>query len=84
MVDAFLSIAVVAITNLVIGFVIGTKVTKHFMKFKDVEEEVTYCHGWQDGLYYALGEPTPDLFNIEVAQRCYKEYKVIKHGNVKH
>lgn len=80
----YLSVVVVAITNLIIGFFIGSTIAKRYMKFKDVEEEITYCHGWQDGLYYALGEPAPDLFNIEIAQRCYQEYKVIKHGNVKH
>lgn len=83
MIASFLAMLLVAVTNLVIGFFLGNRVTKHAVKLNQFEEEMTYCHGWQDGLYYALGEPTPDLFNIEVAQRCYKEYKVIKHGNVK-
>lgn len=48
------------------------------------DERETYCHGFEDGIYFTIGEYQPELYRVEIAEMCYKEYKAIKHGPQKH
>lgn len=64
-----------------VGFALAHKITKSRLNF---DEKTTYCHGFEDGIYYTLDEYCPDLFRIEIAENSYKEYKAIKHGPDKH
>lgn len=78
-----------ALVHLIFCFFAGTFFGYHLCRRHiDLQntqgEKETYCHGFEDGIYYAIDEYRPDLFNIEMAETCYKEYKAIKHGPQKH
>ena len=81
----FFMIGVIALMNFLFGFIAG--VLSDHMRTKrkvEFEEKSTYCHGFEDGIYYTLDEYNPELFRPEIAEQCYKEYKAIKHGPTKH
>lgn len=83
--NEFLAIAIVACFNLFVGMFTGYILAhRRISKKIDFEEKQVYCHGFEDGIYYTLDEYNPDLFRIEIAESCYKEYKAIKHGPEKH
>lgn len=78
-------IGFIALFNFLIGLVVGTLSSKLRVKHQiDFEEKSTYCHGFEDGIYYILDEYNPEMFKPEMAEQCYKEYKAIKHGPTKH
>jgi len=74
----------IAIINFLFGVAVATGFYAKLLKLQKFDEELTYCHGYEDGLYYAIGEHTPELFDIQIAQRAYKEYKGLKHGPTRH
>ena len=74
----------IALFNFFCGFFASSLLFKKAADLQKFDEELTYCHGYEDGLYYAIGEHAPDLFHIEVAQQAYREYKGLKHGPTRH
>lgn len=84
MVELYLSIIIFAITN----FFVGVFLTRYYYQLKikseQFDEQLTYCHGWLDGVYYATQETSKNLLYEELAVRAYREYKGIKDGPTKH
>lgn len=83
--NTFFVVAVIAIFNFLLGAATSYTffLTRGF-KSKDVNEKDIYCHGFEDGIYYTIDEYKPELYRPEIAERCYKEYKAIKHGPENH
>lgn len=71
--------------NFFVGALTGIAYRRTFVE-RDViyEEKETYFRGFEDGLYYALGEYQPELFKVEMAESCFKEYKALKNGPSNH
>lgn len=81
----YLPILIVVAFNFVFGFLFGFTLNRMRSKLKiEHDEKTTYCHGFEDGIYYAIDEYNPELFRPEIAEMCYKEYKAIKHGPERH
>ena len=74
-----------AIFNFVAGLCLGVILSRNSSAKKlDFEEKIVYCHGFEDGVYYSIGEYRPELFKINMAEQSYREYKAIKNGPSKH
>lgn len=75
----------VCIVNFLLGLVVGLITRDNFVKkHREFVEKDTYCHGFEDGIYYAIGEYNPEFFRLEAAENSYREYKTLKHGVEKH
>jgi hypothetical protein len=75
---------IIALFNFFVGFYTAGLFYGNRIKLQSLDEELTYCHGYEDGIYYAIGEAVPELFQVEIAQKAYREYKGLKHGPTKH
>lgn len=81
----FFAIVFLGVFNFILGFVLGAfSKARFFSEKKQFEEKQVYCHGFEDGMYYTLGEYQPELFKIQMAENSYREYKAIKNGPEKH
>ncbi len=83
--SVFVCLSIIAAANFLFGFVVGISSSR--LKAKkgiELEEKATYCHGFEDAVYYILDEYNPELYKPEIAERLYREYKSIKHGPDRH
>jgi hypothetical protein len=81
----FVVLCAIALVNVFIGFFIGyiARYTHEQEYLLDAEKEI-YCHGYEDGFYFGIGEYDPELFRKEIAEKAYQEYRGLKHGPTKH
>ena len=77
----FIAFNIFGILGFAFGYILRGMVSLHAI---EIEEKGIYCHGFEDGLYYTLGEYRPELFKKEFAERSYHEYRMVKHGQQKH
>lgn len=76
---------VVLLLNFLIGVGTGFLLSDFLVKrHQELDEKTVYCHGFEDGIYFTIGEYNPELFKIEIAENSYREYKSIKNGPEEH
>jgi hypothetical protein len=66
------------IINFVMGFFWGYLIKSIFAKNdKITKEKQIYCKGFENGIYYAIGERNPQFFKLKVAENSFLEQKRI-------
>jgi hypothetical protein len=65
--------------SFVSGFFWGFFIKSIFSKYdKMIMEKEIYCKGFENGIYYCVGEKNPELFKIKVAENSFKEHNFTK------
>lgn len=78
----FLSIAII---NFFAGFIFGLNFKKHKIQtYFNQLEEVTYCEGFKNGVFYVVDDQGKQFFRPEIARRSYEEYRIFKNGLNEH
>lgn len=81
----FIAASIVLFLNFLAGVTLGFLMCNHrTKKILEIDEKAVYCHGFEDGIYFTIGEYNPELFKIEIAENSYREYKSIKNGPEEH
>jgi len=72
-------IIVICAIAFVSGFMWGYLIRSIFAKHdKTIMEKEIYCKGFENGIYYSIGERNPDLFKVKVAENSFKDQNFTK------